>query len=215
MLKAINAEKRGWTSVKKAEKSCRIAVADEKCAKMLRAALILGGIECSDDGQLSVTDDITRESDNASAIILITASDDIPESNIPLTVVRTPICFEELIETAKELLCAADEPFVSDAPKTETSAEVSEITVYDGCVSYRGKTAQLTDRELLLFEYLRRREGQTVSRRELFEEVWSEASGDTNVTDVYISYLRRKLKPVFGEGILISVRGQGYILKLP
>ena len=67
----------------------------------------------------------------------------------------------------------------------------------------------LSRREFGLLEYLMLHRGHCVSRATLLEQVWSASDGgNTNVVDVYINYLRRKLGP---SGSLIeTVRGQGY-----
>jgi DNA-binding response OmpR family regulator len=67
----------------------------------------------------------------------------------------------------------------------------------------------LSRREFGLLEYLMLNRGRCVSRGTLLERVWSTSdAGNTNVVDVYINYLRRKLGP---SGSLIeTVRGQGY-----
>jgi DNA-binding response OmpR family regulator len=67
----------------------------------------------------------------------------------------------------------------------------------------------LSRREFGLLEYLMLNRGRCVSRAILLERVWSSSdAGNTNVVDVYINYLRRKLGP---SGSLIeTVRGQGY-----
>ena len=72
----------------------------------------------------------------------------------------------------------------------------------------------LTSREFMLLEYLARRAGQVVSRTEIWEHIYefkSEAS--SNVVDVYIGYLRKKIENKNQSPILQTVRGQGYILK--
>lgn len=91
----------------------------------------------------------------------------------------------------------------------------NNVTLDDRIVSYCGKQVKLTEREADLFKYLMSRRGETVSREDIRKNVW-EKNGviDTNVTDVYVSYLRRKLKPLFGDGVIISVRGKGYVISL-
>jgi DNA-binding response OmpR family regulator len=71
----------------------------------------------------------------------------------------------------------------------------------------------LTPREYMLLEYLAMRAGQVVSRTDIWEHVYefsSEAS--SNVVDVYIGYLRKKIERKAKPVLLQTVRGQGYIL---
>ncbi len=71
----------------------------------------------------------------------------------------------------------------------------------------------LTPREFSLTELLARRQGQVVSRGEIVEQVWNAEVGlDSNVVEVYIGYLRRKLDLPFGVRSLQTVRGAGYRL---
>jgi DNA-binding response OmpR family regulator len=74
----------------------------------------------------------------------------------------------------------------------------------------------LTRREADLLEYLTRHAGHPVSREELATHIWHAATpinGGTNVVDVYVSYLRRKLSAIGRQSIIRSVRGVGYELR--
>ncbi len=71
----------------------------------------------------------------------------------------------------------------------------------------------LTLREYMLLEYLARRAGEVVSRTDIWEHIYefnSEAS--SNVVDVYIGYLRKKIEKKSKPPLLRTIRGQGYIL---
>jgi DNA-binding response OmpR family regulator len=71
----------------------------------------------------------------------------------------------------------------------------------------------LTPREFSLLELLMSRAGQVVSRRYALDEVWDFAFGDeSNVLEVYIGYLRRKIDTPFGRSAIGTVRGAGYRL---
>jgi two-component system OmpR family response regulator len=73
---------------------------------------------------------------------------------------------------------------------------------------------QLTAREFAVLEYLLRRAGQVVTRTDLLEHVWDENYlGSTNVVDVYVGYLRRKLEQPFGRSLIHTVRGVGFRLE--
>ena len=77
-----------------------------------------------------------------------------------------------------------------------------------------GKEISLTVKEFALLEYLMLRRGETVSRGELLEHVWkTEEDTGTNIVDVYINYLRRKLEADEGSAeikLIQTVRGTGY-----
>ena len=81
-------------------------------------------------------------------------------------------------------------------------------------VSRGDKEIELKPREYQLLEYLMRHSGQVVTRTMLFEHVWDyNFDPQTNVIDVHISRLRKKIDDGFEESLLNTVRGAGYILK--
>ena len=72
---------------------------------------------------------------------------------------------------------------------------------------------ELTPREFALLSFLMLRVGQAVTKTDLVDHVWDVAFGaDTNVVEVYIGYLRRKVDAPFGRSSLQTVRGVGYRL---
>ena len=77
----------------------------------------------------------------------------------------------------------------------------------------RGDSAAvLTKREYALFSALVSANGDIVTREELERIVWKESENSTNVVDVYIAYLRKKLRRAFGAELIITVRGKGYMI---
>jgi DNA-binding response OmpR family regulator len=80
-------------------------------------------------------------------------------------------------------------------------------------VVQRGVQVELTAREFALLEYLARRAGEVVSRTELLDHVWDENFlGSTNVVDVYVGYLRKKLARPGASATIRTVRGVGFVL---
>jgi DNA-binding response OmpR family regulator len=76
------------------------------------------------------------------------------------------------------------------------------------------RQVELTLRECELLESLMRRAGEVVSRDRFAREVWRDPeAGLTNVIDVYINYLRKKLEKVGSHGLIRTVRGVGYLLQ--
>jgi DNA-binding response OmpR family regulator len=72
----------------------------------------------------------------------------------------------------------------------------------------------LTPREFAVLEYLLRHPGQALSRTQIAERVWSwEFHGDSNIVDVYIGYLRRKLDAAGEPSAIETLRGFGYRLR--
>lgn len=80
-------------------------------------------------------------------------------------------------------------------------------------VSKHGLVVPLTTREYALLEFLARRVGQVVGRAEISEHVWDESYDPmSNVIDVYIQRLRRKLDDPGRDSLISTRRGEGYIL---
>jgi DNA-binding response OmpR family regulator len=77
-----------------------------------------------------------------------------------------------------------------------------------------GQDIALTPREAALLEALMRGRGEVISKDKILDEVWgTDFSGATNVVEVYIGYLRRKIDTPFGRASLETLRGVGYRLK--
>ena len=72
---------------------------------------------------------------------------------------------------------------------------------------------ELTARELAVLEYLVRRPGQVVSKRDVIDHVWDdEFEGDPNIVEVYIRRLRNKIDRPYGRASIQTARGSGYRL---
>jgi DNA-binding response OmpR family regulator len=87
-----------------------------------------------------------------------------------------------------------------------------------GVIRCNGAEVALTRRESDLLEYLARNAGHPVSRGELAAHIWhatAPSNGGTNIVDVYVSYLRRKLGTLGRQSLIRSVRGIGYELVEP
>ena len=77
-----------------------------------------------------------------------------------------------------------------------------------------GKSITLTSREFSLLEYLIRNQGRVLSRAQIIEHVWSfDYEGASNMVDVYIRNLRRKVDDGYDPKLIHTVRGAGYVLR--
>lgn len=91
-----------------------------------------------------------------------------------------------------------------------------ELNRMDRRVTRNGTDIELTGKEFSLLEYLIQRPGRCCSRAELLERVWQMSpEAGTNVVDVYVNYLRKKLGPAGlnddgGHTVIETVRGEGY-----
>ena len=122
-----------------------------------------------------------------------------------------PFAFSELIARVNALLRRAE-----GAPgQVETRLAVGdlEIDLLGRIVRRAGQTIDLKPREYSLLEYFARNAGRVVTRTMLLEQVWDyHFDPGTNVVDVHVSRLRRKLEDGFAHPILHTVRGAGYRL---
>ncbi|HEV7949296.1 MAG TPA: response regulator transcription factor [Glaciihabitans sp.] len=80
-------------------------------------------------------------------------------------------------------------------------------------VSRGASVLELTAREFAVLEYLMRRRGDVVSKREILGNVWDfDFEGDPNIVEVYIGHLRNKVDRPFGRAAIETLRGAGYRL---
>jgi DNA-binding response OmpR family regulator len=88
-----------------------------------------------------------------------------------------------------------------------------EVNRLDHSATRTGETIELTNKEFALLEHLMLNRGHCISRVELLDSVWKmEPAQTTNIVDVYVNYLRRKLKDPPPGRLIRTVRGQGYIV---
>jgi DNA-binding response OmpR family regulator len=80
-------------------------------------------------------------------------------------------------------------------------------------VTRDGQEVKVTSREFALLEFLMRRRGDVVSKLSIIDNVWDMSfDGDSNIVEVYVSYLRKKIDLPFGRAAIETVRGAGYRL---
>lgn len=89
-----------------------------------------------------------------------------------------------------------------------------ELNLDSKTVARAGQRIDLTTREYALLEYLMLNKGKIISRVDISERVWSlNFDTTTNVIDVYISYLRKKIDKNFSPKLLHTIVGMGYVLR--
>jgi DNA-binding response OmpR family regulator len=101
------------------------------------------------------------------------------------------------------------------APARPAVLTAADLTLDPGRRRCRraGQEIDLTAREFALLEFLLRRPEEVVSKTDILTHVWDEHfDGDTNIVEVYVSYLRRKIDAPFGRRTIETVRGAGYRL---
>ena len=153
-----------------------------------------------------------RQRGDGVAIVMLTARDAVPEKVHSLRLgaddyLTKPFSTEELLARMEALLRRTDGGEVLRIEDLSIDTVSREIS--------RGKRRiELTAREYELLEFMARNPRRVLSRSLLLSRVWGDDSGvETNVVDVYVGYLRKKLEAA-GEGALIrTFRGAGYALR--
>jgi len=99
-----------------------------------------------------------------------------------------------------------------DAKETVVRVADFELDTVRRRVRRRHGEIELTAKEYALLEYLALRKDQVVTRTDIWEHVYDfHSSASSNVVDVYIGYLRRKLEPPGSQRLIQTRRGQGYV----
>jgi len=120
-----------------------------------------------------------------------------------------PFAFQELLARIRALLrrkAEAGPPLV----------QVEDLVLDPArrLVTRGGERVDLTSKEFALLEYLMRNAGRVLSRAMISEHVWNyDFDTETNVIDVYVNYLRRKIDSGREKKLIHTVRGSGYVLK--
>lgn len=154
-----------------------------------------------------------REMGVETPVIMLTARDTIEDRIMGLDAgaddyLVKPFAFGELLARVRALL------------RREKTVQRTKLQVGDLVLDpvthevFRGeRLVELTSKEYRLLDYLMRRPGQVCTRTMIGEHIWGyDFSDDSNVIDVYISYLRKKIDAGFKEKLLHTVRDVGYKL---
>lgn len=151
-------------------------------------------------------------------VIMLTARDAVMDKVSGLDMgaddyITKPFAIEELLARIRVAL-KRKHSAPSDVHNNTLTAGKLTLDKDSHQVSYDSQTIELTHREFILLEVLLENRSIVLSRDTLLEKVWGfDYMGETNVVDVYIHYLRNKIDDRFGEKIIETVRGVGYIVK--
>jgi DNA-binding response OmpR family regulator len=143
-------------------------------------------------------------------VIVLTARDGVPDRVAGLDLgaddyVTKPFSFEELLARVRARLRDRGE-----ATSTVLEAGSVRLDLVARRATVAGQETELTAREFLLAELFLRHPGQVLSREQILDRVWGLGHDPgSNIVDVYIGYLRRKL----GGDVIQTVRGMGYRLR--
>ncbi len=122
-----------------------------------------------------------------------------------------PFAFKELLARLRAI---TRRPSVE--PQTTLQVGDLELNPQQREVRRAGQSIELTAREFALLELLMRRKETVLTRAMILDHVWDsdyDGEGGSNVVEVYINYLRRKIDQPFPTKLIHTVRGTGYILQ--
>ncbi|HNZ58905.1 MAG TPA: response regulator transcription factor [Syntrophorhabdaceae bacterium] len=119
-----------------------------------------------------------------------------------------PFSFEELLARIRALL--------RRSRKFDTHLlEYRDIVLnpYTRRLSISTKETELTDKEFMIMEYLLKNSEKALTRKNIAEYVWQNSTDSTNIVDVYVNFLRKKIESISQKRYIHTVRGIGYVLK--
>jgi DNA-binding response OmpR family regulator len=155
-----------------------------------------------------------RESGSTVPILMVTARDEVEARIQGLDCgaddyLVKPFDFGELLARLRALIRRGRQPLL---PQRLMVGPLT-IDTRGRCVRVRDRDVSLTAKEYALLEYLARRAGDVVSRGDIAEHVWDEHyDALSNVVDVYVQRLRRKLDRPSADSLIRTRRGEGYQL---
>jgi DNA-binding response OmpR family regulator len=148
-----------------------------------------------------------RAAGSSVPVIVLTANDAISDRVDILNAgaddyVKRPCSFSELLARIRARLRTADQVVSTTISHGRVSLDVSTREARIG-----GRSVELTTREFALLETLMRHAGQVLSKAQVLDQVWGYDRGpSSNVVEVYVGYLRKKLR----RDVVETVRGAGY-----
>jgi two-component system, OmpR family, copper resistance phosphate regulon response regulator CusR len=157
-----------------------------------------------------------RSLDNKTPILLLTALGTIDDKVTGLNAgaddyLVKPFEFRELLARIHALTRR------SFGVTSNTILELADLTVNIESKTVRrgGKDIRLTAREFALLIYLLRNKGRVISRSEIEEQIWGTTfERESNVVDVYINFLRKKIDKAYEPKLIQTIIGMGYVIKI-
>lgn len=158
-----------------------------------------------------------RAEENQTPILMLTAKDDVSDKVMGLDMgaddyMTKPFAIEELLARLRRI----SNRIVSKKATVKEIIKAGDITIDQNQFSakYKDEIIPLTKKEFELLEYLMINQNIVLTREQIVENVWGyDYESETNVTDVYIRYLRSKIDEKYGTHYIHTVRGVGYQFK--
>ncbi len=156
-----------------------------------------------------------RQANNKTPVIILSAKDRIEDRVNGLDLgaddyLVKPFSFEELLARLRVVI------------RRKADLVTNQLTIADLVmdldkheVRRNGKLIDLSSKEFAVLEYMMHRQGMVLSRQQIEEHVWNyDYEGGSNVVDVYIRYLRKKIDQDYDMKLIHTIRGAGYVLKV-
>ncbi len=161
-----------------------------------------------------------RESGVRSPVVFLTARDTTQDKVTGLTLggddyVTKPFSLEEVIARIRAVLRRTSA--AASAPESRSRLTFADIELDEDSheVFKAGEPVSLSPTEFKLLRYLMQNAGRVLSKAQILDHVWHyDFGGEANVVESYVSYLRRKVDTTEPR-LLHTLRGVGYVLRLP
>lgn len=155
-----------------------------------------------------------RRQGKQTPVLLLTAKDSVEDRVAGLDAgaddyLIKPFAFEELLARIRVMLR-------KQGGQVSNLLQVGDLTADLGSrkVTRGGQEIFLSAKEFALLRYLMMNQGMVLSREQIEHHVWSyDYAGSSNMVDVYIRYLRKKIDDPFEKKLIHTVRGAGYTLR--
>lgn len=155
-----------------------------------------------------------RAEKNTTPVLFLTAKDSVSDRVTGLDAgaedyLVKPFAFEELLARIRVMLRKQANEVTNIFNIADLSVDIATRQVRRGSDSI-----DLSAKEFDILEYLIRNKGIVLSREKIENHVWNfDYSGGTNVVDVYIRYLRKKIDAPYEKKLIKTIRGAGYVLR--
>lgn len=157
---------------------------------------------------------LIRSENETVPVLMLTALDSLADKSDGFNAgaddyLAKPFEFQELLLRLRALTRRS-----GSRPKQALRLADLELNLDTKTVTRAGKRIDLTTREYALIEYMMLNKGKIISRVDISERVWSlNFDSNSNVIDVYVSYLRKKIDKDFSPKLLHTIVGMGYVLR--
>ena len=120
-----------------------------------------------------------------------------------------PFSFEELLARVRALLRRGSDSKTPLLKVADLSLDPATRQVFRG-----GNRIELTSKEFAILEYFMRNAGRVLTRSMIINHAWDyDYEAETNMVDVYINYLRKKMDAAYQPKLLHTIRGTGYVMR--